>query len=30
MHGEYDNKVGNMSMMVGRLKNNQVVVCLTD
>jgi hypothetical protein len=30
MHGEYDSKVGNMSMEVGRLNNNQVVICLTD
>jgi hypothetical protein len=30
MHIEYDNKVGNMSMGVGRLNNYQVMVCLTD
>jgi hypothetical protein len=26
MHDEYGNKVGSMSMGVGRLNNNQVVV----
>jgi hypothetical protein len=30
MHSEYNNKVGSMSMGVGPLNNNQVVVCLTD
>jgi hypothetical protein len=29
MHGEYDSKVGSMSMGVGHLNNNQVVY-LTD
>jgi hypothetical protein len=30
MRGEYESKVGGMSMGVGRLNNNQVVVSLTD
>ncbi len=30
MHGEYGSKVGSMSIGVGRLNNNQVVICLTD
>jgi hypothetical protein len=30
MHGEYDIKVGSMGMGLGRLNNNQVVVCFTD
>jgi hypothetical protein len=30
MHGDYDSKVGSMSIGVGRLNNNQVVICLTD
>jgi hypothetical protein len=30
MHGEHESKVGCMSMGVGHLNNNQVVVYLTD
>jgi hypothetical protein len=30
MHDEYDNKVGSMSIGVGHLNNNLVVVCLTN
>jgi hypothetical protein len=30
MHGEYGSKVGSISMGVGHLNNNQVVVSLTD
>jgi hypothetical protein len=30
MHDNYDSKVGSMSIGVGRLNNNQVVICLTD
>jgi hypothetical protein len=30
MRGEYKSKVGGMSMEVGRLNNNQVVVSLID
>jgi hypothetical protein len=30
LRDEYDSKVGSMSMGVGHLNNNRVVVCLTD